>query len=133
VYFSYGFAAASGPDNIKVQINTPPNTYLELQAWEFAGIKPGGFVAAEQANGSSQATNGTTTPAIAVAGSGSDLLFAWGVFIDAGTIGNGFTLASNDVGDPAEYLLVTLPSTPVTATMTAGGDWTIVGATFETN
>jgi hypothetical protein len=134
VYLAYGYAASSAIDTFTITITSTPNSYLELQAWEFAGIASDGFVAAEQAQGQSLATNGVQTPGIAVSTTGSDLLFAWGVFAFSGTISAGFTQVSDNDTDPAEYAIVSGPD-PVVATMTqnAGGtDWTIVGATFET-
>ena len=79
--------------------------------------------------------NAVATPAIAVAGTGADLLFAWGVFAGTGSSSAGFTEVSDAYSDPAEIQLVALPSAPVVATeswTSASPDWTIVGATFET-
>ena len=130
VYLFYVMAGATGLDMVTVSIPTNPNSYLELQAWEFAGIVA--FDDCAQANGTTLAVDGATTPALS-APTTNELVFGWGTFFVSGHAGTGFTQDTIDFNDPEEHRVSTVPgSYPATMTLDAGGSfWTIAGATFR--
>ena len=132
VYLAMAFAPATGADTIALHVNTAPNSYLELQAWEYAGIAPGPPEDVAQMNGTTTATDGAATRPL-VASTNNELLFGWGVFFVDGAVGTGFTEVSNIGSDPAEQRILDTPGAYL-ATMTlltSSGLWTVVGATFR--
>jgi hypothetical protein len=132
-YLFIATANAAASETFTATITPAPSSYLQLQAWEYAGIDTTNPLDdAAQATGSSIATDGMTTRPLRVS-TANELLFGWGECINTCDAGTGFTTLDTFAGDSAEARILgaTGSATPTMTLEPDGDNWTFVSATFR--